>query len=107
MRITSERSQDGRQYNKPTTSEVARLIIVDLTDAKFQQDVIMEHCKNGVQWITDLHPSLMSMNYSFIHPYWENGYRLGILFVSVGKNIHSDKHDNETILWIAHTTTPQ
>jgi len=53
MRILSERTQDGRQYNRPTTSEVAGLIVGDLTDANFQRDVIVEHRKNGLQRITD------------------------------------------------------
>ncbi|XP_049381178.1 uncharacterized protein LOC125845678 [Solanum stenotomum] len=78
IRILSERTQDGRQYNIPTTSEVAELIVGDLTDANFQRDVIVEHRKNGLQRITDLHPSFMSMNYPLIHPYGEDRYRLGI-----------------------------
>jgi len=53
MRILSERTQDGRQYNRPTASEVAGLIVGDLTDANFQRDVIVEHRKNGLQRITD------------------------------------------------------
>lgn len=82
MRILSERSQDGRQYNRPTASEVAGLIVGDLTNANFKRDVIVENRKNGLQRITDLHPSFMLMNYSLIHPYGEDGYRLGIHLVS-------------------------
>ena len=83
LRLLSERTNDGRQYNLPTASEVAGLIIGDLTDANFQRDVIVEHRKKGLQRITDLHPSFMSMTYPLIHPYGEDGYRLGIQLVDV------------------------
>ncbi|KAM3234135.1 hypothetical protein P3L10_019494 [Capsicum annuum] len=35
LRILSNRTRDGRQYNVPTTSEVARLIVGDLTEENF------------------------------------------------------------------------
>ncbi|XP_070048226.1 uncharacterized protein [Nicotiana tomentosiformis] len=85
LRLLSDRTRDGRQYNIPTASEVAGLIIGDLTDENFQRDVIVEHRKNGLQRITDLHPSFMSMTYPLIHPYGEDGYRLGILLTDVIK----------------------
>ncbi|KAH0644169.1 hypothetical protein KY284_032053 [Solanum tuberosum] len=79
----SEMTTDGRQYNIPTTSEVAGLIVGDLTEENFQRDIIVEHRKNGLQRITDLHPSFMSMTYPLIHPYGEDGYRLGINLADV------------------------
>lgn len=69
MRLLSERDNGGRQYNIPTVSEVFVLIIGELTDANFQRDVIVVHHKNGLQRITDLHPSFMSLTYPLIHPY--------------------------------------
>ncbi|XP_015057654.1 uncharacterized protein LOC107003921 [Solanum pennellii] len=92
LRLLSERINDGRQYNIPTASEVAGLIIGDLTDANFQRDVIVEHRKNGLQRITDLHPSFMSMTYPLIHPYGEDGYRLGIQLVSQSQKTYTREH---------------
>ncbi|XP_049387184.1 uncharacterized protein LOC125851434 [Solanum stenotomum] len=89
MSILSERTQDGRQYNRPTASEVAGLIVGDLTDANFQRDVIVDHRKNGLQRITDLHPCFMSMNYPLIHPYGEDGYRLGIPLDSASQKTYT------------------
>ncbi|XP_075088445.1 uncharacterized protein LOC107780595 [Nicotiana tabacum] len=77
--LLSDRTRDGHQYNIPTASEVAGLIVGDLTKENFKRDVIVEHQKKGLQRITDLHPSFMSMTYPLIHPYGEDGYRLGIL----------------------------
>ena len=66
LRLLSNRNTDGRQYNLPTTSEVAGLIVGDLTEENFQRDIIVEHRKNGIQRISDLHPSFMSMTYPLI-----------------------------------------
>ena len=46
LRLLSNRTTDGRQYNLPTTSEVAGLIVGDLTEENFQRDIIVEHRKN-------------------------------------------------------------
>ena len=35
LRLLSNRTTDGRQYNLPTTSEVAGLIVGDLTEENF------------------------------------------------------------------------
>ena len=78
LRLLSNRTTDGRQYNLPTTSEVAGLIVGDLMEENFQRYIIVEHRKNGLQRISDLHPSFMSMTYPLIHPYGEDGYRVGI-----------------------------
>ncbi|XP_062075099.1 uncharacterized protein LOC133779118 [Humulus lupulus] len=78
LRLLSSRTTDGRQYNMPTSSEVAGLIVGDFSEANFERDVIVEHRTKGIKRITDLHPSFMSMTYPLIHPYGEDGYRLGI-----------------------------
>ena len=49
----------------------------------------MEHHKNGLQKITDLHSSFMSMTYPLIHPYDEDGHRLGIHLVSQSQKTHT------------------
>ena len=85
LRLLSRRATDGRQYNMPTTSEVADLIIGDFSEANYQRDVIVEHRTNGLQRITDLHPSFMSMTYPLIHPYGEDGYRIDILLRDLTK----------------------
>ncbi|XP_060969574.1 uncharacterized protein LOC133036831 [Cannabis sativa] len=80
LRLLSTRTKDGRQYNLPTVSEVAGLIVGDFNEENCERDVIVEHRTNGLQRITDLHPSFMPMTYPLIHPYGEDGYRLRIPF---------------------------
>ena len=50
----------------------------DLTEENFKRDIIVELRKNGLQRISNLHPSFMFMTYPLIHPYGEDGYNVGI-----------------------------
>ncbi|KAL8087815.1 hypothetical protein AgCh_037814 [Apium graveolens] len=77
LRLPEARTRDGRQYNIPTESEVGGLIVGELTETKFECDVIVRHRTKGITYIDELHPSYMSMAYPLIHPYGEDGYRLG------------------------------
>ena len=79
LQLISNGNRDGQQYNLPIVFEVAGLIIDDFNVENFQRDIIVEHRIKGLKKITDLHPSFMSMTYPLIHPYGEDGYRLGIL----------------------------
>ncbi|XP_074337453.1 uncharacterized protein LOC141674642 [Apium graveolens] len=79
LRIPVARTRDGRQYNIPTESEVGGLIVGELTEKKFERDIIVHHRTRGLTHIDELHPSYMSMAYPLIHPYGEDGYRLGRL----------------------------
>ncbi|XP_073117118.1 uncharacterized protein [Elaeis guineensis] len=75
LRLLTSRSQDGRQYNLPTVSEVAGLIVGDFGYDNFERDIIVEHRTKDLQRITDLYPSFMSMTYPLLYPYEEDGYR--------------------------------
>ncbi|XP_062106743.1 uncharacterized protein LOC133818070 [Humulus lupulus] len=86
LQLLSSRTTDGRQYNMPTSFEVAGLIVGDFSEVNFERDVIVEHQTKGIKRITDLHPSFMSMTCSLIHPYGEDGYRLGIPLRDVTKS---------------------
>uniref|UniRef100_A0A3Q7FIZ2 Helitron helicase-like domain-containing protein n=1 Tax=Solanum lycopersicum TaxID=4081 RepID=A0A3Q7FIZ2_SOLLC len=58
--------------------EIVQGLSVMLEEHNILRDIIVEHMKNGLQRISDLHPSFMSMTYPLIHPYGEDGYRVGI-----------------------------
>ncbi|KAK1399075.1 hypothetical protein POM88_008938 [Heracleum sosnowskyi] len=74
-------TRDGREYNIPTESEVGLLIVGDLREKNFERDVVVHHRTKGITHIDELHPSYMSMAYPLIHPFGEDGYRLGIALV--------------------------
>ncbi|XP_077221932.1 uncharacterized protein LOC143855744 [Tasmannia lanceolata] len=65
IRLIGNRGRDARQYNMPTTSEVAALIVGDLSKTNVERDVIVEHIGDGLQCISDLNPSFMAMQYQF------------------------------------------
>ena len=74
LRLIGRRKKDGRQYNLPTVSEVDALIPGDGNPID-SRDVLIEACGNGImKRISELHPSLMALEYSLIWPYGEDGF---------------------------------
>ncbi|KVI01588.1 hypothetical protein Ccrd_020136, partial [Cynara cardunculus var. scolymus] len=71
-----ERSRKDRKTSNPKF--LSNLIVGDLSKNTFERDVIVKHRTTRLQRITDLHPSFMSMTYSLIHPYDEDGFRRNI-----------------------------
>ncbi|XP_056683190.1 uncharacterized protein [Spinacia oleracea] len=78
IRLIGTRAKDGRQYNLPTTSEVAALIVGICDTEKGPRDVIIEDKHFGLKRISELHPSFMAMQYPLLFPYGEDGYRTEI-----------------------------
>ncbi|XP_058741448.1 uncharacterized protein LOC131613826 [Vicia villosa] len=74
LRLISNRSADGRVYNKPTVSEVAALVVGDIDTAEMR-DIIMQTKGGQLQRINELHASYMDFQYPLIFPYGEDGYR--------------------------------
>ena len=78
LRLIGNRFTDGRQYNLPSCSEVAALLVEESSHEESHRDIIVEHKKNGLQRITELHPSFMALQYPLLFPYGEDGFRKGI-----------------------------
>lgn len=91
LRFPVNRTRDGRQYNIPTESEVGILVVGDLTEKKFERDVVVRHRRTGIKHIDELHQIYMSMVYPLIHPFGEDGYRLGIVLVDKGSQTFKRK----------------
>lgn len=49
----------------------------DFNKNKYKRDFIIYQRRKGLTKITDLHPKFMAMTYPLIHPYGEDGYRVG------------------------------
>ncbi|KAK3034120.1 hypothetical protein RJ639_034472 [Escallonia herrerae] len=62
IRLTGTRQRDGRQYNLPTASEVAALIVGDGRQSCRNRDLIAKERGVGLRRITELHPSFMAMH---------------------------------------------
>ncbi|XP_058755824.1 uncharacterized protein LOC131629044 [Vicia villosa] len=80
LRFISDRSEDGRVYNKPTVSEVAALIVGDI-DSADKRDILIQRRNGGLQRIDEFHPAYLAYQYPLIFPYGEDGYRKNIMHI--------------------------
>ncbi|KAF3957708.1 hypothetical protein CMV_017305 [Castanea mollissima] len=96
LRLIGSRTTDGREYNLPTCSEIAAIIIGDIGAENAHRDIIAELKEGGLQRINVLHPSYMALQYPLLFPYGEDGFRLGILYSNVD-GIRSDTTDSVTM----------
>ncbi|KAK3224840.1 hypothetical protein Dsin_004702 [Dipteronia sinensis] len=71
LKLIRSHSNDLNVNNLPTTSEVVALIVRDLDD-NVMRDIIVKHKTDGLQWMSELHPSFMVMQYPLIFPYGED-----------------------------------
>lgn len=80
LRILGKRSRDGRQYNLPTTSEVAALIVGDFDTADFQRDIIVETQSKFLKRIPLLSPAYLPLQYPLLFPRGEDGFLKNIRY---------------------------
>ncbi|GKA07138.1 helicase [Tanacetum coccineum] len=63
-----------KQYNAPTMSEVAALILNDFRDGLPTKDIIVNRKDDRPKRISELHPSYMALQYPLLFPYGEDGF---------------------------------
>ncbi|XP_028107811.1 uncharacterized protein LOC114306727 [Camellia sinensis] len=83
MRILS--SRDGRQYTRPTTTEIAALIVGDGSESTTNRDIIVRKLDGHLQRINETHPSYMPLQYPLLFPHGTDGWRRSISF-TLGTN---------------------
>ncbi|GKC21026.1 ATP-dependent DNA helicase PIF1-like protein [Tanacetum coccineum] len=83
LRLIGTRNRDGRQYNLPTASEVAALIVGDFDSTKNKRDIILLQQDGDLKRISELHPQYLAMQYPLFFPYAEDGYRTDIFHYGV------------------------
>ncbi|KAF8397618.1 hypothetical protein HHK36_016538 [Tetracentron sinense] len=76
IRIIERR--DEQQYNRPTSSEVAALILGDGTEDAEYRDIIVCTTEGYLKRINEMHPSYMPLQYPLLFPYGEDGWRKNI-----------------------------
>ena len=95
LRLIGSRTTDGREFNLPTCSEIATIIVGDIGVDNAYHDIIVE-LKGGKHRIYELHPSYMALQYPLLFPYGEDGFMLGILCKNIDE-IRSDTNDFVTM----------
>lgn len=63
LRLSERRTTDGRLENLPTDNDYEFLGLVVDNDFANRGDVVAKRKKTGLQHISDLHPSYMSLQY--------------------------------------------
>lgn len=71
LRLISDR-------DKPSTSEVAALVVKDPTEESEGRDIIVEYKDMVPKRISEIHPKFMAMQYPLLFPYGEDGFTLKI-----------------------------
>ncbi|XP_035835800.1 uncharacterized protein LOC110888241 [Helianthus annuus] len=89
--LIGKRSKDGRTYNLPEASEVAALVIGDLTQAVENRDIVVKRRSGRIERISELHPSYLSLQYPLLFPYGEDMYRVDILHRGLNLDTNSKR----------------
>ncbi|KAJ0433068.1 putative helitron helicase-like domain-containing protein [Helianthus annuus] len=89
--LIGKRSKDGRTYNLPEASEVAALVIGDITQAVENRDIVVKTKTGRIERISELHPSYLSLQYPLLFPYGEDMYRVDILHRGLTEDTNSKR----------------
>ncbi|CAN6825137.1 unnamed protein product [Brassica oleracea] len=68
IRLLSDKGK-GKEYDLPSTSEVAGLIVRDMSSTIGVRDIVVQFQSDTLQQIRDDHPLYMSLQYPLLFPY--------------------------------------
>ncbi|CAL1369355.1 unnamed protein product [Linum trigynum] len=74
IRLLARRAGVGREYELPTSDEIAALIVEEAGEEMFGHDIIVQHRTLEMEQISMYHPSLMPLQYPILFPYGEDGW---------------------------------
>ncbi|KAJ3702672.1 hypothetical protein LUZ61_006377 [Rhynchospora tenuis] len=97
LRITAQRSGDGRQYSAPAAPEVVGLIVGDIDSQHFDRDLIMQRRPGALERVSSLHPSYMPFQYPLLFVRGEDGFRLNIECANPGSSRSSSVRQHVTM----------
>ncbi|CAI0422861.1 unnamed protein product [Linum tenue] len=89
LRIFGIKSRN-RQYNLPTSSDVAALIPGDFVPDREDRDIIVDYQNGGLKRITSLNPKFEALHFPLLFPYGEDGYHPQISYNISFSNTPSD-----------------
>ncbi|XP_026451721.1 uncharacterized protein LOC113352060 [Papaver somniferum] len=90
LRLISIGKRNAQQYNLPTTSEIAGLI-VDNPEGDGTRDIIVDEKKSGLKNISELHPSYMALQYPLLFPYGEDSLHTDIPYDKDNTSVRDDE----------------
>lgn len=81
LKLAEARTLEHGMYATPQASEVAALMIGDNLEAHEEQDIIVNHVFDGLQRISEMHPSYMPLQCPVLLPYGDDCWHIN-LFVT-------------------------
>ncbi|RCV30826.1 hypothetical protein SETIT_6G126900v2, partial [Setaria italica] len=78
IRIVGAHEDGPAQFDVPTTSEIARLVVGDFSLENYKRDILVDSISSSLEHISCLHPSYMALQYPLLFPYGKQGFHLGI-----------------------------
>ncbi|CAN6836134.1 unnamed protein product [Brassica oleracea var. botrytis] len=73
IRLLSDKGK-GKEYDLPSMSEVAGLMVGDMSSTIGVRDIVVQFQSDTLQQIRDDHPLYMSLQYPLLFPYGEYGF---------------------------------
>ena len=73
-----EGGSHGTRYSGPTMSEVAALVVGDLTPEVARFDIVVKAENGPLQHVSPLNANVMSLQYPLLFPYGDKAFYLGI-----------------------------
>ncbi|XP_062224416.1 uncharacterized protein LOC133922908 [Phragmites australis] len=80
IRLLGTSNEHGNRDSIPTVSELAALIVADLTIEACDFDVVVHTHPGALQQVNLLNPALMSLQYPLLFPFGERSFHLGIKY---------------------------
>ena len=72
----------GTRFSGPTASEVAAVIVGDLTPDRKKFDVVVETHAGMLEHVSSLNSNIMALQYPLLFTYGDKSYHLGIKYVN-------------------------
>lgn len=92
MRLIGKQTNDARNYNLPSVSEVAALIVGDLDPTIGLRDILVESRSGQLKRISELNPACLPLQYPVLFSYGEDRYREDIPFAGAEMNQNRSRH---------------
>ncbi|XP_026377985.1 uncharacterized protein LOC113272351 [Papaver somniferum] len=89
LRLIGTRSRDARQYDLPTASEIAGLLVDD-PESDGKRDIIISEKDGKLKNISELNPNYMPLQYPILFPYGEDSFHTNIPY---NRQSNADKPD--------------
>ncbi|KAF7152543.1 hypothetical protein RHSIM_Rhsim01G0156600 [Rhododendron simsii] len=80
LRVRILSSRGGRQYTKPTTNEIAALLVGNGFESGANRDIVVQNLDGHLNRINETHPAYMPLQYLHLFPNETDGWRRSIEF---------------------------